>query len=276
MDTEPQENLELEATPEEKAGSTGWVPQAEWVEAGKDAEDWVSAREYNRVGEMMDRMRSQSSQIKGLEKKLNQVADNYSTLSEHHSKVKETAYEDALKEVKELKKDALEIGDYDTVIEADEKLLEIRQDHANALQAPSQAADELPPAVQGWIDENDWYGSDAALRGAMDALVSEELDRDPRRQSDPLGLLTEVSNKLKQEFPAKFGRQARPNSSMVTEPGDGATSSATKGKKFTQRHLNPEQLRVGKRLVETGGIESLNVYAVELGKLQDLDTQKGI
>ena len=272
----PQERVELEMSPEEKAASTGWVPQAEWVEAGKNAEDWVNAREYNRVGEMMERMRSQSSQIKGLEKKLNQVADNYSTLSEHHAKVRETAYEEAVKELKGMKKEAYEIGDFDTVIETDEKLLEMKQDHENASQTASAAADATPPEVQGWIDSNDWYTSDAVLRGAMDAMVTEQLDLDPRRKSDPIGLLNEVSNKLKQEFPTKFGRQARPNSPMVAEPGEGASQSATKGKKFNQRHLNAEQLRVGKRLVDTGGIESLDVYAVELGKLQDLDVQKGM
>ena len=262
-----------ELTHEERAAQTGWVPQEDWVAAGKAADDWVSAKEYNRVGEMMERMKSQSSQIKGLEKKVERMSETASQLSEHHRKVKEQARAEALDTLKQMKKDALEMGDYDTVLEVDDKLAEA---HREVIEEPSEDLQELPPAIQNWVDTNEWYEADPVLRGAMDALVQDEMARNPSRENDPVGLLNEVSAKLKQEFPSKFGRQERPNTPAVSEPGEGNVRSKAAGKKYTQKDLNPEQKKIGQTFVASGAFENLSQYAEELAKLDELDSQKGL
>jgi archaellum component FlaC len=272
-----EETLDL-SEPEQKAYDSGWRPQEEWVAEGKDAEDWVTAKEFNRVGEMMDRIKSQTSQIRGQDKKINKLESTLEELAEHHKKVQEVEYKKAMEDLKTMKKDALAAYDHDQVVEIDEKISELRDVDPN--KTPKQEtysapeSGDLHPEVEAWIDSNSWYTQDVVLRGAAEALADNLVKENPSYKDTPGELLNKVTETLQQEFPSKFGKPASKRQT-VSEPGDGAVRSSVRPKKYSARQLNDEQAKVGKRFMASGAVKSLDEYAQQLADIGGLDSQLG-
>lgn len=275
MDVDPivaEENegisLSQQPTGEDVARQQGWKPQEEWE---GNPEDWVDAKTFNQRGEYMERIKSQSSLIKKLEKKLSTVESTMNTLAEHHRKVKETERARALDELKAMKVDALDMGDHSKVAEIDDQILDIKQ------AAKDEVAKEptIHPALESWIEENPWYKTDAILRGAAEGLAKDLVDKDPSLQGNVEEILSRVTDTLKEEFPNKFGRKQVRSAVLEGSNGDGVSQARTPTAKYTARHLNVEQRRIAERFVRQGAVKSLEEYARQLADIGELDAQKG-
>lgn len=269
IETSPIEGL---SETEQKAHAAGWRPQTEWE---GNPEDWVNAKEYLRVGEMMDRIKSQGSQLRSYTKKLDQLESALKQLGEHNKKIQEKEYNKAMRDLKAMKAQALEQGDYETVVEIDERLADYREvDPAKAPQIPETTTN---PVIETWMEENQWYEQDAIMRGAADAMMHQLRASQPALTADQI--LASVSETMKEEFPHKFGGTKGTQTRRTTvEPNMDGTARArtTQSKaKYTSKHLNEMQLKTGKTFVRTGAIESLEEYAKQLADLGELDIQKG-
>jgi len=264
---ESNEGISLTGQPssEDQARQQGWKPQEEWE---GDPEGWVDAKTFNQRGEYMDRIKSQSSLIKKLEKKLSTVESTMSELAEHHRKVRETERAKALSDLKAMKVDALDMGDHAKVVEIDEEILNVK----TAASEDKPKENKLHPAVEEWIEENSWYKTDAMLRGAAEGFVKDLVDRNPSLQGDVEEILKQTTEKLKEEFPHKFGRKIR---TTVVDTDGGESIPRTPQTKYTARHLNPEQRKIADRFVKQGAVKSLEEYARQLAEINELDVQKG-
>lgn len=250
-----------------KAREQGWKPKEEW---DGSPEDWIDAKEFNQRGEYMDRIKTQSSLIKKLEKKLDSHEMTIKELAEHHKKVAEIEYTKALNDLKALKIDALNVGDHEQVVKIDDKLQDLK---ATKPVAPKEAKEELHPDVVEWIDDNPWYNEDALLRGAAEGLVQDMIKKNPSLQGQVKEVLDRVTTKLKEEFPTKFGIKTKMKivESSGTETGELKQSNSAP--KYTARHLNSEQKEVAKRFVTAGAFKNMDEYAAELAKIGGLDAQ---
>jgi len=267
IDTGLEDSTPQPSAKEDLAREQGWRPLEEW---DKDPEDWVDAKTFLRNGEYMDRIKSQSSTIKKLEKKLASQEDTVNELVQHHERVKEAEYQRGLKDLKALKKEAMELGDMDTVIDIDDKIMDLKQSN-QAKPAKTQQSEETHPDVAEWMDRNPWYKEDPALQGAANGIISDILAKDPSMQGNIKEVLDRTSAKLKEEFPSKFGiRQRTPR---VTEPS--GSEPKLSAPKFTARHLNDQQKAVAKRFIAMGALKTMEEYAQQLGDIGGLDSQKG-
>lgn len=274
---EPTEIVEVETdlTPEETlASESGWKPQDDW--AGGEGK-WIDARTFNMRGELMDRIKSQTSQLRGQDRKIGKLEEGLKNLSDHNKRMDEIAFKKALTELKTLKSDALDVADHTQVVEIDDQIADLKAtQQAEQVQQPAEEQG-VNADVSAWIDQNDWYRKDTTLRGAADALTMEIVRTQPELKGNPLEVLDIVSRRLKEEFPTKFGVARRATAQSVAEPGQADTSSKSKGssKKYTPKHLNEDQLAIGKTFVEAGAMKNLNEYTSQLAEMGELDVQKG-
>ena len=268
---EQNEGISLSPQPsgEDVARQQGWKPQEEWE---GDPEGWVDAKTFNQRGEYMERIKSQSSLIKKLEKKLSTVESTMNTLAEHHRKVKETERAKALEELKAMKVDALDMGDHSKVAEIDDQILDIKQAAKDEVK-PKEP--EVHPAVEAWVEENSWYKTDPILRGAADGLVRDIVEKNPSLQGNVEEVLAQATERLKEEFPNKFGRKQVRSAVLEGGNGDGVSTPRTTTNKYTARHLNTEQRKIAERFVRQGAVKSLEEYARQLADIGELDAQKG-
>jgi len=256
-----------------KAMDGGWKPQEEWE---GDDNEWIDARTFNMRGDLMDRIKSQTSQLRGQDRKIQKLEGTMSQLAEHNRKMDEVAFKKALNELKGLKRDALDMSDHDQVIEIDEQISELKTYQKESAQQIQPDRDgDTNPEVAEWIDQNKWYVDNTTMRGAADALALEIVRTNPELRGRPSEVLEKVTMRLKEEFPSKFN--ARRQAPTVAEPGqaDISNRSKTSRSKYSSRHLNEVQSEIGRTFVQDGIMKDLNEYASQLAELGELDAQKG-
>ncbi len=267
---EPQQSQGTTINPHEEAAiKAGWRPQEEWE---GDLEDWVDAKEFNRRGEYMDRIKSQSSTIKKLEKRLAKNEEALDALADHHRKVQEDAYKKALNDLKGLKREALDIGDNEKVVDIDDRIDELKRVRDKEISEQQtntkDNTDQSNPEVDQWLEDNSWYKSDLALQGAMNAIVQDLVKKDPSLfgKTEALDMAKEL---LQEEFPQKFKRRA----SAVSEPTSGQGTNKTSGTTKVQglvRKLTAEQRRFADGFIKAGAIKSYEEYAQQLHDIGEI------
>ncbi len=259
---------------ESKAMEGGWRPEGEWE---GDPDSWVDAKTFNMRGELMDRIKSQTSQLKGQDKKLAKLENAMQNLAEHNKKVDELAYKKALTDLKDLKRNAHEMSDYEQVVEIDDKIAELKDTQKEDIAVDEPQTNEPNPEIVSWIETNDWYKTDTVLRGAADAIADELYNQN--KGSDVGAILDMVTDRMKKEFPHKFGGASKTPSHTVNEPGKANTKAKSAPRnKYTQRHLNPQQREMVTNWMDSGldSIMSVQDYVNQLAEMGELDAQRGI
>lgn len=259
-------------TEEQTALDGGWKPETEWE--GGEGKSWVDAQTFNMRGELMDRIKSQTSQLRGQDKKMAKLEAGLKELSEHNKRIEEVSYKKALTDLKTLKKDALELDDYDQIVEIDDKIADLKETQ-NQPVVEDPVDDGVSPEITAWMSENSWYEKDVILRGAADAMAADLYQTRTDLRGDTEALLAEVKVQMQQRFPTEVGGRKVKRQS-VTEPGNVNASTRSGAKKYTAKHLNAEQLTFGKTFVESGAMKDLAEYAGQLADIGELDIQKGL
>lgn len=277
--------------PEEKTKSTGdeeapevlaareegWVPKDEW-EGNPD--DWIDAKEFLFRGELMGRIKKQTKFINSMKGEIEDMRTALQELGEHNKKIAEQERKKALDELKQAKKDAFEERDFDTMEEIDERMSELKS--VDLSKEPEVKKDDPPqtdihPDVDAWLKKNDWYEKDKILQGVANGAIQQLLAEDPELEETPAELLEEAKKIVMAEMPHKFEdstRKATPRSAVV-EPDTRSRSTSGRKDKFSAKHLNEEQLRIGRTFVNAKALASLDEYATQLAELGELDIQKG-
>ena len=169
---------------------------------------------------------------------------------------------------KEAYRKAYEAGDADAMYEAQQAISKIALEEARLNQlkeqreeeakkaeangaAPAQPAAPPPPPkpdprAEKWASQNEWFGQDQTMTyaafGIHKSLIEEE-GVDPNTEE----YYTELDNRIRSEFPHKFGETKKSSGPRVASAG--ATASKTvspKGRRTVK--LTPSQIAIAKRL----------------------------
>lgn len=241
-----------EMTPlKEEALAQGWVPRDEYE---GDPDRFVDYAEFVRRGELFRKIESQSKEMKELKRALKELAT-------HNTKIREVEYQRAVDALKAEKKAALNEGDADKVVEIDDRI-DLVKEQQRVLQQ-QQVQDIVEPAVhpelQNWINNNQWYESNRAMRGWADArgveLAAEGLA--------PREVLQTLSKEVKQRFSEKFSNPNREKPGAV----EGVRSRATT-KTEPAFELSDVERQVMRRVVDTGAITEAD-YIAQLKALKN-------
>ena len=236
--TETQTETQLSPV-EQKALDMGWRPKEEWE--GDEAE-FISAETFVARKPLFDRIEHQNKRIKELDRAL-------SALQEHHLKVKEVAYKDALETLKQEKRDALVEGDADKVIELDDKIAELRSQkdiEVRQVAAPSQVVNE---DFALWVKDNSWYmdNSKKELREFADTAGLLVAQKNPGYSASQI--LKEVEKQVKKVFKEHFTNDRKNQPSAVDGP---SSRSSQKSSKNVEDSLTEDERRVMQRFIRTG------------------------
>lgn len=255
-----EEEQVQEPTVEDQAREQGWRPQEEWE---GPAEDWVDAKQFVFRGELMDRIKTQNKQLHKQEHEISTLKQGFQEFQEHAKKMAAAEYKEQISQLKSVKKQALEENDYDTVVEADEKIADLKEEQKQTGTEQKKDEQQLDPAIEYWLaqPENEWYKTDIAKRGAADAFA------DTIRAETPdmpiADILVEVGKRVQQAF----GTTKRSNNSPIT-PSTQAGRPAKRA--YGKSDLNEEQLKIGQRFVKAGAVKSLKEYAAQLAEIGEI------
>lgn len=208
-----QHNEAPEPTANEvEARSAGWVPKEDYH---GDENKWVDADEFVRRGPLFKKIDTQQRELKEIKKALDQ-------LKVHHATVKESAYKDALADLKAQKKEAFIDGNADLIVELDEKIDTVRDEQRQFNQnrhqeVAQEATAEIHPEFQAWKNRNAWYDASRPMKAFADTLGIELREGG----MSPSEVLKQVEVQIKKEFPHKFQNANRDKASSVEGVGKG-------------------------------------------------------
>lgn len=262
---------------EARAAGNGWQPLEQWVEAGKDAADWVDAREFNVRGELMGKIQGMGRKLSGLEQENARLREAQKQHANVTKLMVERQYEKALADLKKERRDALEVGDYDTLEELDS-----RRDDLVAKKAEydktAEDIDEVADTSQAGFDVSKMHPIE---RTFLDVVASDPTLRTNSEKAKEVGQMAqeiwdanpEISTT---EFIRKLDQRRNPTREPAPSgPGrQSAGSRPTSGKKYTKNDLSEMELEFAKTFVDTGAYKSVQDYIDDLAKGGALEIQQ--
>jgi len=232
-----------------QAMESGWVPKDKY---SGDEHKWVDAGEFLRRGELFNKIEDQSKQLKDVRRALDEM-------KKLHSQVREVEYKRALDALRAQKKTALEEGDAEAVIAADERMDLVKEKQKQLQSQPdtsAQGGTNHPEFVQ-WTERNSWYKTSTPMKAFADALG----DDLARAGNSPSEVLKKVEAEVKKEFPHRFSNPNRDKPGAV----EGSTNRGTSSSSFA---LTDDERRVMNTFIRTGVFKTEKEYIDELKKVR--------
>ncbi len=270
MTEEVKENIE--STPiEDKALDKGWRPEDEWT---GEPDQWRPAKEFLDRGELMDRISDQTRQLRGQKDEIAKVQTALKEMGDHNSKIAEKEYDKAMRDLKSLKVQALEVDDYERIVDVDEQIQELKEAKKETVE--EKKAPEMHPEIEAWMKDNQWYGRDVIMRGAADSISQEYMNMNPGSMDNPKEVLKYVEEVMREEFPHKFeGTTQRRRPAATSEVGEPVSRSTGK-EKYTARDMNSMQKKICQTFIQAGAFKTEQEYVDQLVQLGEIDKQKGL
>ena len=212
---------------EQQAREQGWRPKEEYE---GDPEKWRPAKEFVERGELFGKIDHMGKELKETRKALKM-------LQEHHSKVKETEYNNALKELKALQKKHLEEGNSDGYLEATELLTDLKAEQKAREVVVQNQPNQPDPRFIAWTQENKWYQTNVEMREYADTVGMGYASRNPG--IDPEAVLQYVTKEVKARFKDSFVNPNRSKPNSV----EGASAPAANKSSF---ELTDDERRVSR------------------------------
>jgi DNA-binding transcriptional MerR regulator len=227
---------ENEVSPvETQALELGWQPKEDFeADPKNEGKKWRSAEEFMDRKPLFDKIEAQGRELKEVKRALQH-------LGQQSTKIEELAYKKALDDLKSQKRQALEEADHDRVIEIDETIQELKD-----RKPPPPQQNQPNPEFVKWVEENKWYATDAEMRAVADG-IGMSLARAGGLGPDEI--MQKVTDKMKELFPAKFGRTSRvpPN----PDSGGSRKSNGT-GAAGVESMMSPMERRIMDTIINTG------------------------
>lgn len=253
---EPEQKVEeRQYSPiEQKAMELGWRPKEEF---SGDEEAFIDAKEFVNRQPLFDKITSQSKHIK-------RVEATVAALQEHYNKVNETAYRNAMKDLKGQLERSIEEGDLQTYHALNEKKQEIEQEHRQLKQeltAPQEP--QVHPELQEWIGRNNWFETQPHMRLYADQLSDQFAPKVRAGIMTSGEALKEIEKAVRNEFPTKFRNPNKDKPSAV----EGSSSKRSTSK--AEVELSDQERRIMNTLVQSGVITK-EKYIADLQKVKGL------
>lgn len=261
-----EEPEEEEVEPEERdysdteleAMKHGWRPPEEFDEEDENKR-FVSAEEF------LDRQKF-FDEIKDLKKKTKKQDEVINALKDHNQMISKRMYDQAMQDLKSQKKEAIEDGDGDKVNELDDEIQNLNEEYNSQPSVESQDEDPFVEYFNDWVQENTWYNQDEDLKEYADAIGRRYVRNNPN--AEPSEVFSEVENKIKSQFPEKFGMEKKKKPERTVQSTDRTAKSkvASKNKKKTIDDLPEEVQSIANTLIRTGTISEEDYIAQYFGE----------
>ncbi len=214
---EPNESA-VEETSEHKGGHMG---KEQWEAAGKDPNDWVDKKEFEARGPIF-------AHIEKLNKKLEDlVAYNVKTTKASEKERKEAevrGYQKAIAELKEQRKNALEMGDTQQAENINEAIVD-RQ-----VAIKEAAKQHIPQEALNFADRNKtWFNGNTPTNRMMSVAAS-QLENDIRVEYPTYShdqIFAELERKMQENFPQHFN-QSQVRAPVTLSPHQSAGDSKSR------------------------------------------------
>lgn len=263
MSEEEEGNEVVITDAEQKARDGNWAPEGEWHGS---KEDWIDYKEFNFRGELMDRIKEQSSILSNLKNQVDTRDKVIDDLKVHQDGISEREYKKAIKNLRVQKAQAVDDGDGALVVAIDEEIDGVKEAVKASKVVEVPVVQGTPPEITTWLEDpsNSWYATNPILRSVADGVAQKLLGDNP--SMTPTQMLQQMNVDVRKEMPGHF-KSATP--AVDDGGGDATRSSKAKGRKFSYGDLDQDQQDVCRRF-EKLGVMTKQEYIDDLASMGEL------
>ena len=221
-----------------EAKRQGWVPQEDY---NGPEDKWVDADTFVKKGKEINALLRKDNEF--LKREVSEMKSTMMEFKKFHADTEKRAYERAMLDLREQKKEAIAAGDGEKVLQVDDAIDELKTARKEERVA---APPPIDPAFIAWQEDNRWFGKDTDLTAEAN-LIGEVV----KRQNPSLigsEFLEEVTKRVRRMYPEKFtnANRSKPN------PVESSTSkpSGPRGKGFND--LPPEAKQACQKFEKQG------------------------
>jgi hypothetical protein len=241
---------------EQRAVARGWTPKDQWK--GNPA-DWRPADVWLDRGEMLGTIQHLREKVATTEK---QVAEAFKQGRE----LAKARYEDELKLLREMKREALQEHDLVKADAIGEKIDDLKTKIAEPLPKPAPVDFTPPPEYSIFVERNPWYANpNNRLRYVADGIGLEFMKANPKASAADLYFF--VEKEMQKEYPELYGKpKATPKAPPQPEGGERTANAPSGGKGTTsaiKASMNEMERSIMKTLVSQGVFKTEEEYLKE-------------
>ena len=214
---EQQSVPEVDEETLKEAKRQGWVPQEDY--SGPE-DKWVDADTFVKKGKEINALLRKDNDF--LKREVAEMKSTMMEFKKFHAETEKRAYERAMSDLRDQKKEAISTGDGDKVLQIDDAIDELKQ--SRQTEKVAHPVNQPDATFIQWSEDNKWYTSDAQLKTEAD-MIGEVI----KRQNPTLigeAFLNEVTTRVKRMYPEKFTNSNRSRPSPV----EGTTAPKATGK----------------------------------------------
>ena len=191
---------------EAEARSQGWVSEEDF-KGPKDK--WVDAATFVQRGHEINPILRKNNEklmkeLKERDKVINELKVGVDEFKAYHAETANREYEKALKALRTEKKEALEMGEHDRVMEIDDKLDELKTKKPIEKEEVKQELPQPDPAFVEWYKDNKWLTEDVELWHVAQGISKILTAENPGM--DATDFLNEIKRRVQRRYPDKFGK----------------------------------------------------------------------
>jgi hypothetical protein len=231
---------------EERARAQGWVPKEEW---DGDPAAWRPATVFVDRGELLGKIKSQSSEMRELKGMVNYLA-------EQNRKLYEAGYQRAISELEAARDQAVEAGDTRAVRDLDKQIREHEKAAAEAakpvkVRESTNTAEEL---YRDFIKTNQWYEKDEVMQDWANGAAVKFKTKNPNASDQEV--YGHLSDAARQKFPDRFKRAGAPNPESSSNRAGGSPSKKDGNSDFDRllSSLSEDEAQIARNLVKRGHV----------------------
>lgn len=237
--SEQNQEVKTETTPpqlsevEQTALEHGWKPEEEFkADPANEGKKWRTAEDFMDRKSLFDKIDSYHRKVKDLEKGMN-------ALAQHNSKIEQSAYERALRELRNERKAALEEGDLVKAEEIRDRIDEIKE---QTKQPAPTAVQPTNPVFDAWVAKNQWYTEDRKMQAFADGLANQLIAEGIR---NPQEIFAAVEREVRDTFPTKFRNPRKDTAPSLDVSGKKAPASEGFKLTPTEEKIMNDMIRAG-------------------------------
>jgi len=244
-----------------QAKAMGWVPQDDFKgnpDIWKDAESFVKDG-YEILPILRERTKKMALTMDATNQKLSKTESLLQTLTDHHKKTEESAYQRALKTLKAEQREAVKNNNLEEFDAINEQI--------ETLEKPviESRPDEQPDFVL-WKGENAWYSQRTDMANYADTIAEYVQKQNPTLKGKPFFDL--VTDEVKKRFPDQFENPNKKKADFVEGGGGENETIEKKGKKKTYGEMDQQAKDTCDNLVKAGVMEK-DQYVKEYWELEN-------
>ena len=221
---------------EELASKDGWVPKDQWEEAGKDPDEWTSAKRFHKTGESIKANKKLHETVGNLNDKIDNMT------SQHHSDINglKTYQSQQLiiqrQELMSKRSEAIEAADSAEVTKLEQQIHTIDSHATNVQQTIDPAVAQIDTAIQKFSSDNAWVNDNTAKGKLARAIMTENM----QTFSNINECLDDVLKQINEAFPDT--NENREKLSMTTKGGK--TNKKQTSGNVTMKNLSNQQQEI--------------------------------